>query len=80
MSRSQETLRTTIGPLDTLAIVVIAVLAGINGQNYGLGLIAGAVTATAIGVWRLVKVTAKQLEYTQAAAEDTYEPGFTDAG
>jgi hypothetical protein len=80
MSRSQETLRTNIGPLDALAIVVVAVLAGINGNNYGLGLIAGAMTAAAIGVWRLVKINGKQLEYVQASAEGVYEPGYPDAG
>jgi uncharacterized membrane protein len=71
-----ETLRTNLGPLDALWIVLALVAGSWGLQTPGLGLLCGIAMGAAIGVWRLVRIQAKQLEFQQEEhyAEQEYSP------
>lgn len=76
MSKGQETLRTNITGIDVVAILVAAVLGGIQG-TIGSAVLTGAAMAAAIGIWRGVRFLGKLLEYAQlqAGAYDDEQQG-----
>jgi uncharacterized membrane protein len=72
------TLRTNVTWSDTLITIVMAALAGLFTTSAGLGLLVGAVTLVALGVWRVVRFLGALLELKQAEIfeEETEEPSW----
>jgi hypothetical protein len=77
MSRSQETLRTSVTWFDVAFIVVSAII-GLYQGTYSTGLLCGIAAGIVLGIWRLIRFTGKILEYVQASAEGAYEPDPSD--
>ncbi|MFI6076835.1 hypothetical protein ACIA5C_35390 [Actinoplanes sp. NPDC051343] len=60
-----ESIRSTLGPIDGLWVVLALVVGGWK-SDPGVALLCAIAMAMALGVWRLVRIQAKALEYQQA--------------
>jgi len=65
------TIRTNITWWEALICLFLGFGAG--SQGVGIGILTAMATAIMFGVWRLVRITGKTLEYTQAAAQEYEE-------
>jgi hypothetical protein len=65
-----QTLRTNLGPLDGLWIVLAFVAGGMASKDGGIGLLCGIAAGIAIGTWRLVQIQGKLLEFRQAEYDE----------
>jgi hypothetical protein len=72
-----QTLRTNLGIIDGVWLLLATVAGGWGAKNSGIGLLCGIAMGIALGTWRLVQIQGKALEYRQA---EYYPAGLGPGG